>query len=121
MQLTHEHEQIRDTLRRYIDEHINPHVDAWEEAEIFPAQVFKGLGDLGLLGLTKPRVWRHGLDYSYSMVMAETLGHIAAAACPWPSACRPTCARRRWRALAATPCASFWPRPSRATWWAASA
>ena len=78
MQLTHEHEQIRDTLKRYIAEHINPHVDEWEEAEIFPAhQVFKGLGDLGLLGLTKPVEYGGmGLDYSYSMVMAETLGLI---------------------------------------------
>ena len=78
MQFTHEHEQIRDTLKRYIDEHINPHVDEWEEAGIFPAhQVFKGLGDLGLLGLTKPEAYGGaGLDYSYGMVMAETLGHI---------------------------------------------
>lgn len=78
MQFTHDHEQIRDTLKRYIDEHINPHVDEWEEAGIFPAhQVFKGLGDLGLLGLTKPEAYGGaGLDYSYGMVMAETLGQI---------------------------------------------
>ena len=78
MQFTHDREQIRDTLKRYIDEHINPHVDEWEEAGIFPAhQVFKGLGDLGLLGLTKPEAYGGaGLDYSYGMVMAETLGHI---------------------------------------------
>ena len=43
------------TLKRFIDEEINPHVDEWEAAEIFPAhQVFKRLGELGLLGLTKP-------------------------------------------------------------------
>ena len=78
MQWTHEHEEIRKTLKRYIDEHINPHVDEWEEAGIFPAhQVFKGLGDLGLLGLTKPVEYGGmGLDYSYSVLMAETLGHI---------------------------------------------
>ncbi|MFC5500584.1 acyl-CoA dehydrogenase family protein [Caenimonas terrae] len=78
MQFTHEHQEIQKTLKRFIDEKINPHVDEWEEAEIFPAhEVFKGLGELGLLGLTKPP--EHGgagLDYSYAMAMAETLGHI---------------------------------------------
>ena len=84
MQLSHDHEQIRDTLKRYINEHINPHVDEWEEAEIFPAhQVFKDLGTLGLLGLTKPVEYGGmGLDYSYSMVMAETLGLIKCGGVP---------------------------------------
>ena len=78
MQYTHEHLEIQKTLKRYISEHINPHVDEWEAAEIFPAhEVFKGLGDLGLLGLTKPEAYGGmGLDYSYSMLMAETLGFI---------------------------------------------
>jgi citronellyl-CoA dehydrogenase len=78
MQFTHEHREIQATLKRYIDEHINPHVDEWEAAEIFPAhEVFKGLGRLGLLGLTKPEAYGGaGLDYSYSLAMAETLGHI---------------------------------------------
>ena len=78
MQFTHEHREIQKTLKRYIDEHINPQVDEWEAAEMFPAhEVFKGLGDLGLLGLTKPETsGGAGLDYAYSMAMAETLGHI---------------------------------------------
>ncbi len=78
MQLTHEHREIQKTLKRFIDEEINPHVDEWEAAEIFPAhEVFKQLGNLGLLGLTKPEAYGGaGLDYSYGMAMAETLGHI---------------------------------------------
>jgi citronellyl-CoA dehydrogenase len=77
MQFTHEHEELRRTLRRFIDSEINPHVEEWEEAEIFPAhELFKKMGDLGLLGLTKPEEYGgSGLDYSYSMVMAEALGH----------------------------------------------
>lgn len=78
MNFTHEHQEVRKTLKRFIDEQINPHVDEWEAAEIFPAhEVFKGLGKLGLLGLCKPEAHGgSGLDYSYSMAMAETLGHI---------------------------------------------
>jgi citronellyl-CoA dehydrogenase len=78
MQYTHEHQEIQKTLKRYIDEHINPHVDEWEAAEIFPAhEVFKGLGKLGLLGLCKPEEnGGSGLDYSYSVAMAEALGHV---------------------------------------------
>ena len=78
MNYTHEHLEVQKTLKRYIDEHINPHVEEWEAAEIFPAhEVFKGLGKLGLLGLCKPEAFGgSGLDYSYSMAMAETLGHI---------------------------------------------
>lgn len=78
MQFTHEHREIQKTLQRFIDEEINPHVDEWEAAEIFPAhEVFKKMGNLGLLGLCKPEEYGGaGLDYSYSLAMAEALGHI---------------------------------------------
>jgi len=78
MQLTHEHEQLRDTIRRWIATDINPHVEAWEAAEIFPAhQVFKQMGELGLLGLDKPvEDGGAGLDYSYAAVLAETLSEM---------------------------------------------
>jgi len=84
MQLTHEHEEIQRTLKRFIIDEINPHVDEWEAAEEFPAhELFKKLGDLGLLGLTKPTEFGGmALDYSYSIAMAETLGHIACGAIP---------------------------------------
>ena len=78
MQWTHEHLEIQKTLKRFIDAEINPHVDEWEAAEMFPAhEVFKKLGKLGLLGLTKPEAHGGaGLDYSYGLAMAEALGHI---------------------------------------------
>jgi citronellyl-CoA dehydrogenase len=84
MQLTPEHETLRDTLKRFIDKEINPHVDEWEQAEIFPAhQVFKRLGELGCLGLTKP-VENGGsnLDYSFGAVMAETLAYMNCGSVP---------------------------------------
>jgi citronellyl-CoA dehydrogenase len=84
MQFTHEHLEIQKTLKRFIDAEINPHVDEWEAAEIFPAhEVFKKLGNLGLLGLTKPEAFGGaGLDYSYAMAMAEALGHIECGGVP---------------------------------------
>lgn len=84
MQLTHEHEELKRNLKRFIVEEINPHVDEWEAAEIFPAhEVFGKLGALGYLGLTKPQAYGgSGLDYSYSVVMAEALGHISCGALP---------------------------------------
>jgi citronellyl-CoA dehydrogenase len=84
MHFTQEHEEIRRNLKRFIEAEINPHVDEWEAAEQFPAhEVFKQLGNLGLLGLTKPEAYGGAaLDYSYSMVMAETLGHIRCGGVP---------------------------------------
>ena len=78
MQLTHEHEQLRSTVQRWIRDEVNPHVDEWERAETFPAhQVFRQMGELGLLGLTKPEEnGGSALDYSYGAVLAETLGDI---------------------------------------------
>ncbi|MBV9835564.1 MAG: acyl-CoA dehydrogenase family protein [Alphaproteobacteria bacterium] len=84
MQFSAEHEQIRRTLRTIIDRDINPHVDKWEEDGIFPAhEVFKKLGDAGLLGIHKPVEYGGmGLDYSYALVMAEELGHINCGSVP---------------------------------------
>jgi citronellyl-CoA dehydrogenase len=78
MKFTEEHEQMRDSLAKFIEREINPHMDAWEEAEQFPAhELFKKLGDHGFLGVTKPPEYGGlGLDYSYSVVMAETMGRI---------------------------------------------
>jgi citronellyl-CoA dehydrogenase len=84
MHWTHEHEELQRNLKRFIDDEINPHVDEWEAAEIFPAhEVFKKLGTLGYLGLTKPQAFGGaGLDYSYAVAMAETLGHIQCGGLP---------------------------------------
>ena len=57
MQITHEHEELAARpLKRFIDDEINPHVDEWEAAEMFPAhEVFKKLGDAGPAGPDQAR------------------------------------------------------------------
>jgi citronellyl-CoA dehydrogenase len=84
MQFTTEHRQLADTVGRFVREELNPHVAKWEEAEQFPShEVFKKLGDLGLLGLKYPAEYGgQELDFSYSMVMAEALGDCACGGVP---------------------------------------
>lgn len=84
MKFTQEHEEVRRTIQRFIAQEINPYVDEWEEAETFPAhQVFKKMGDLGLLGLTKPEEFGGmGLDLTYGALLAETLGEVNCAGVP---------------------------------------
>jgi citronellyl-CoA dehydrogenase len=78
MQFTEQHTQLRDTVTRFCQKEINPHVPEWEAAEQFPSHaVFKKLGDLGLRGIKyDPAYGGLGLDFSYSMVMAEALGEM---------------------------------------------
>jgi citronellyl-CoA dehydrogenase len=76
MQFTEQHDQIRRTVNQFVAKEINPYVEEWEEAGIFPAhEVFKKAGDLGLLGIHKPEEYGGmGLDYSYAMVAQEEWG-----------------------------------------------
>ncbi len=76
MQLTAEHRALADTVTKFVEKELNPHVPAWEAAETYPAHaVMKKLGALGLLGLKYPEQFGGaGLDFSYSAVMAEAMG-----------------------------------------------
>ncbi len=76
MQFTQEHRQIDDTMTRFMEREVNPFVAEWEKAEEFPShELFKKLGNLGLLGLKYPEEFGgSGLDFSYSAVMAEAMG-----------------------------------------------
>ena len=84
MKFTPEHEQIADTVRKFVAKEINPHLAQWEKDQQFPAhELFKKMGDLGLLGIKYPTEYGGmGLDFSYSMVMAEALGECNAGGVP---------------------------------------
>jgi len=53
---TEEHQAFRKTVRAFAKE-LEPHAVEWDEAGIFPREVFKRAGELGLLGI------RHGVEY----------------------------------------------------------
>jgi len=81
---TPEHQQLRDTVARFVDEEINPFVDEWEAQKSFPSHaLFKKLGNLGLLGISRPTEFGGlGLDYTFSVAFAEELGRVRCGGVP---------------------------------------
>lgn len=49
-----DHLAWRDTLRRFVDTEVAPHVDEWEEAGHFPREMYKNAAAIGLLQLGYP-------------------------------------------------------------------
>jgi len=69
-----EHEQLRKSLRRFIERELAPHAEEWEAAGGFPDEVFRKLGDQGFLGLRYPEEYGgQGGDYYAAIVLAEEL------------------------------------------------
>ncbi|WP_373086323.1 acyl-CoA dehydrogenase family protein [Sneathiella sp.] len=79
-----DHQELIRSLTKFIEQEINPHVEDWEAAGMFPAHdLFKKLGAQGFLGVCKPEAYGGmGLDYSYSLAVSETLGRITCGAVP---------------------------------------
>ena len=72
---TDEHQQLRESIRRFAQKELAPHAEEWEETT-FPNWVFQRMGELGLLGLDKPEQYGgQGGDYYSSLVLAEEITH----------------------------------------------
>ena len=72
---TDEHEQLRESIRRFVVKELQPHAEEWEETT-FPDWVFERMGELGFLGLDKPEAYGgQGGDYYTSLVLAEEIVH----------------------------------------------
>ena len=72
---TEEQQAFQQTIRDFFEREINPHVDEWEKARIFPAhRVFKRCGELGMLGVSyDERYGGAGLDYSWTAAYVEAM------------------------------------------------
>ena len=74
---TDEHDQLRESIRRFVSAEVLPHAEEWEETT-FPDAIIRRMGELGFLGLDKPVEYGgQGGDYYTSLVLAEELvrGH----------------------------------------------
>jgi len=71
---TDEHEELRDSVGRFVSKEIAPHVEEWEEALEFPRELFARGGELGFLGLKFPeRYGGQGGTYIHDAVWIEEL------------------------------------------------
>jgi len=84
MHFTAEHEQFRSTVRQVVEREIDPHIDEWEEAGIFPAhELFPKLAAVGLLGLEyDPEYGGQGADHSYTVIFGEEVGRAGCGGVP---------------------------------------
>ena len=73
MNLSEEHEMIRDAIRAYVQENIAPHAARWDKEHHFPAKELKELAQLGAYGVAVPEQYGGaGMDYlSLSLVIEE--------------------------------------------------
>ena len=68
---------IADMIKKFGDEHIRPKMMEWDEAQTFPVEVFKKLGDLGLMGVLVPTEYGgSGFGYAEYVTAITELGKI---------------------------------------------
>jgi citronellyl-CoA dehydrogenase len=71
---TEEHDLFRKSLRDYVDRELRPHALEWDDAGLFPREVFKQMAALGALGVGYPEeVGGSGGDYWHVVVLGEEL------------------------------------------------
>ncbi|GAA3955034.1 acyl-CoA dehydrogenase family protein [Actinoplanes auranticolor] len=80
MRLNEDHRAFRDSVRRFVDTEVNPHVDAWEAAGRVPLHdLLPKAAALGLLGLEYDETYGgEGADASFQLVAAEEYGRMHA-------------------------------------------
>src|SRR5438552_19065359 len=73
---TEEHDLIRQTVTRFCKEEIAPYAAEWDEAGIFPRELFRKAGDLGLFGIRIDPKWGGGgLDWWATTAYIESMAY----------------------------------------------
>ncbi|MGD0276327.1 MAG: acyl-CoA dehydrogenase family protein [Syntrophales bacterium] len=71
---TEEHKMFRDSLRKFLEKEIIPHIEEWEEARIVPKSTWKKMGEQGFLCTTVPEEYGGvGGDFLYSVIVCEEM------------------------------------------------
>jgi citronellyl-CoA dehydrogenase len=71
---TEDHQAFRKSVRDFVEKEMTPHALEWDEAGIFPKEIFKKMGSLGFLGMRHDTKYGgSGLDYWYVVAFCEEL------------------------------------------------
>lgn len=82
-QFTEEHDLFRKQFRKFVETELAPHAEEWEEAEIFPREVFTRMGELGYFGVRYPEeLGGAGGDIWYTVAMCEEFPRSLTAGLP---------------------------------------
>jgi acyl-CoA dehydrogenase len=74
-----EHQQFRDSVRDWVAREIAPNVNAWDEAEGFPRELYRKASAIGLLGLGYPEEYGGTPgDLFYHLILSEELARPGA-------------------------------------------
>lgn len=80
---TGEHQEVRRTIRKFVETEITPHVEEWEKQGYFADWVFPRMGELGFLSLRYPEKYGGaGGDYFMGIVLAEEMARCGVGGLP---------------------------------------
>jgi len=77
---TPEHEELRRSVRAFVEKELLPHSQEWETAESFPKEIFERVGELGFFGLKYEESYGgSGPDYIADAVVTEEFARCGSA------------------------------------------
>jgi alkylation response protein AidB-like acyl-CoA dehydrogenase len=78
---TESHELFRDSVRKFFERELTPHLERWEKQEIVDRDFWNKCGEAGLLCPTVPEEYGGlGLDFGYNAVIDEELAYAGSTA-----------------------------------------
>lgn len=74
-----EHDELRESVRRFVENEIAPNVNDWEDQKQFPRELYRRCGELGFLGLKFPELYGgQGGTHLHDAVWVEELSRRGA-------------------------------------------
>lgn len=68
---------IAETARDFAEKNIRPHIMEWDEAQTFPVELFKELGQMGFMGIIVPEEYGgSGLGYNEYVAIIDEISQV---------------------------------------------